>query len=149
VALVAACGQAATPGASPHRTTSLPTTTPIVGLTDADRAARELWLAAGPADYRFTVDVRCFCPTAEPVEVTVSDGQVVSARPAPPEYWSAVVVPVPDLFRLVGELRGSADSVDVSYDAELGFPTDISVDRITEAVDDEVSYVVTDLTPLG
>jgi len=147
VAALAACGQAATPGATPA-VASTATAEPVPGLTEADAVSYALWQLAGPADYRFTVDVQCFCPAAQPVEVTVRDGAVISVKPSPPEFWSEVVVPVPDLFRLVGELRGTADVVDVTYDAEAGYPTTIAVDRITEAVDDEVSYVVTAFTPL-
>jgi hypothetical protein len=120
----------------------------IPGLTEVDAAAYERWQTSGPSDYRFTVDVQCFCPVGKPVVVTVRDGQVTSVQPEPPEYWSKVVVPVPDLFQLVADTRATADVVDVSYDRALGYPTIISVDRIKQAVDDEVAYVVTDFAPL-
>jgi hypothetical protein len=147
--LLAACGQAATPGVTPVATGSESTAEPVLGLTDADTVAYDQWQSVGPSSYRFTVAVQCFCPVAKPVEVTVRDGEVVSLKPEPPEFWSDAMVPIPELFQLVGSLRGSADVVDVSYDGALGYPTTIAVDRITEAVDDEVAYVVTDLTPLG
>lgn len=146
---LAACGQATTTAVPPAATSSPSESEPIPGLNAADTVAHDRWQSAALGDYRFTVDVRCFCPGSKPVEVTVRDGEVVSLEPAPPEFWSEVVVPVPDLFRLVGDLRGSADVVDVTYDSELGYPTTIAVDRITEAIDDEVSYVVTDFAPLS
>ncbi len=148
--LLTACGQAATPGVTPLATGSASSPTELIpGLNKTDAAAFDQWQSAGPTDYRFSVDVQCFCPGAELVAVTVREGEVTGVDPEPPEFWSVAVVPIPDLFRLVGELRGTADIVDVTYDEDLGYPTVISVDRITQAIDDEVRYVVTDFSPLG
>jgi hypothetical protein len=146
---VAGCGQAPTPEVAPSASGAPSPTASIPGLDEADAAAYQRWQAAGLTDYRFSVDVQCFCPVAKPVVVTVRDGQVTSARPEPLEFWSDVVVPVPDLFQLVADTRDTADVVEVAYDAELGYPKTISVDRVQAAIDDEVAYVVTHFAPLG
>jgi hypothetical protein len=39
--------------------------------------------------------------------------------------------------------------VDVDYDAELGYPKQIDVDYMVDAIDDEACYTVSDFEPLG
>jgi hypothetical protein len=139
---LSACGDAAQPPAGTEPSASAP------ALEGRDAAAYERWLAAGIDDYRFAVDVLCFCVEQSPIVVTVRDGVVVSVEPEDPEYWGEVAVAVPDLFALVVDAREEYDRVEVTYDRLLGYPREIFEDRIEQAVDDEVTFAIRDFEPL-
>ena len=46
------------------------------------------------------------------------------------------------LFDLAAQNLSEADQVEVTYDAQFGYPSAIRVDFIKMAVDDEISYYV-------
>ena len=144
--LLAACGQASPPvGGS----TSPTATTTAFALQGEDAVAYQRWLDAGIADYRFSVQAQCFCPQVDPAVVTVRDGAVVSVEPSGSFVWPEVMVAVPDLFVSIDDARDKYDEVDVTYDEQLGYPRRIFEDRIGNAIDDEVTFVVSDFEQLG
>jgi hypothetical protein len=114
-------------------------------------SARARWTAASVTDYEVTVHRSCFCPTEmdTPVIVTVRGGVVVGRRYATTnaavsaqfaQYFPAV----DGLFGVVDDaLARHADTLDAHYDAQLGFPTLVSIDYVKDAVDDELSVDVT------
>lgn len=51
---------------------------------------------------------------------------------------------IDDLFAQLDRDKKSADEVKVTYDAVWGFPSQVAVDEITNAIDDEHTYGVTD-----
>jgi hypothetical protein len=121
----------------------------------ADAEAR--WAAAGLSDYRYRLQVGCFCPPplTEPVIVEVRGGapsRITNAQ-------SGVELPlkdferyagVPSLFELIrAAQQNGADKLEVAYDAVLGYPTRISVDYVEQATDDELSLLMSDLAPLS
>lgn len=112
-------------------------------------ANQALWLQKAPNDYVLTLERQCFCPSAR-YEITVRDGVVgmvtkdgVAVGPAEVQGLPKTV---PELFALVAALPAGA-AADVSYDPDLGFPTNISVDSVPNAVDDEYSILVHSLKP--
>lgn len=116
------------------------------------RAARRRWETAGRLSYSFTLSRSCECTPemAGPVRVTVQDGAVVSrvyvsgGGPVPPVLESAFPS-IDGLFELIEEaLRQNAYSLDVRYDATLGYPTIISVDYDRQIADDEFVHIVSD-----
>jgi Family of unknown function (DUF6174) len=53
---------------------------------------------------------------------------------------------IPELFDRIGDSTG-ADSFDVAYDADCGFPRTFSADPSRNSVDDEFGFQVLDLRP--
>jgi hypothetical protein len=110
---------------------------------------------SGPDDYAYTLNVGCFCPYVGPLRITVQDDAVVDVRQLDPrEDQGNVETLINEWARTLAELeaevdraRREADKVEVEYDPVFGFPTSISIDWIRDAVDDEISYTVSDYTP--
>lgn len=119
---------------------------------ELDRA-RARWAAQNTLSYDYVLEVLCFCPFSEdgPVRVTVSNGAVVSRirvrDDAPVDSTAAgAFVSIDELFEIIGRaLDSGAASISAVYDAALGYPLEISIDYIRNAVDDEVSWRASDL----
>ena len=116
--------------------------------------AREKWDRQGIDSYSFTIREICFCPIelGGPFRVVVRDGRPVSitrvetGEAAAPE--GHVPVTIDQLFAITREAMREADEVEVDYDPTYGFPASVRIDRIENAVDDEVYYEATDFQPL-
>lgn len=112
---------------------------------------RDKWTSSGVSHYTFELTISCFCPFFEvnPVTVEVKDGKIVSmtdasGQPLKEEFAQTFeeAATVEGLFAIAEENIANADEVEVTYDAQYGFPASIVVDRIKLAVDDEISYHV-------
>jgi len=112
---------------------------------------RAKWDSLGVAHYRYELTISCFCPFRDvmPVTVEVKDGQIVSltdvnGQPLPEEFRATFekAATVEGLFAVAEENLSNADQVEVTYDAQYGFPASIVADRIKMAVDDEIAYYV-------
>ncbi len=105
--------------------------------------------------YRYTLEVDCFCPWGR-FDVVVRNGEVVQSRRVGSGGFGGSGVPpggltIDGLFTVVSQARGSsppADNVTVSYDERYGYPQRISIDQFVDAVDDEISYTVSDFQVL-
>jgi hypothetical protein len=120
-------------------------------LADDLRRAEARWTRASVLDYQVVVRNSCFCGYTRPVRLTVSDGVVVSkvdaetGEPAPP---FANARDIPELFDLIRDaLARDAYSLNVTYDADYGFPVQINIDYIGNAVDDELNVSVSGFQP--
>lgn len=119
--------------------------------TSVAQGPRATWADAGIDAYTITIERMCFCPDVGPYEVTVEDGEAVSVTKdgddVPLDDASLATWPltVEDLFAEGDEAERTADEVTIVYDETLGYPTKIFIDRIENAIDDEMSYVVRDL----
>lgn len=116
-------------------------------------AARARWEANGPRVYTFEVQRTCFCPSeyvrrmrievtdgAVSTAVYVDDGEPVPARIEPPS--------IEMLFdEIQSAIDGGAHRLDASYDPTLGYPVDVSIDPIAEAVDEEQAFRVFGVDP--
>jgi len=117
------------------------------------------WEGQDISHYRFTVAVSCFCPFAN-VEVTyeVLNGQVVnqSVQSSPDNPVDEALVSdfyqsyntIEKIFDYVGGAINDADETTIEYDPTYGFPTDISVDWIKQAVDDEMYLTLSNFKAL-
>lgn len=126
----------------------------IVGCsTGPDRdeaflAAKARWAAQNVSSYEIVVRRSCFCATTDPVKVTVVNGQVTArvfttdGQPVPANLI-AYYPDVPGLFDLVEDGYDRAASINVTFDAEYGFPASTVIDYIANAVDDEVAISAT------
>jgi len=111
--------------------------------------ARARWAQSNANDYMFDLQRSCFCASAfvRPVRIEILDGVVSSAvyvdtgDPLPPPLTS-----VPTIEDLFDEIRDALDrmafSVIAAYDADLGYPTSVSIDNIENAIDDEMAFSV-------
>lgn len=116
--------------------------------------ARERWEEVGPSSYRTVVSRLCFCPSTGPVVVTVRPSgvtrvyQETPAAAVPPQDLEAYPT-VEEAFAIVQEAFDQrADRVDVRYDSVTGAPLEIYIDRVEEAVDEEVRYELSAPEPL-
>jgi hypothetical protein len=93
-----------------------------------------------------------------PLTVEVLDNQITSLIGADgtlildtdPNYaYFAEYATIDGLFtKLEADLNGEADEVTVTYDPAYGFPSEITIDQIKEAVDDELYLAVTNFEVL-
>ena len=111
--------------------------------------ARRAWSRQGITSYRFTVNVLCFCIERGPFAVVVEQGRVVSvtdAEGAPRTPNEFVPLTVEALFAKVEDaIDRDAHDLEVRYDPRLGYPLEIAIDFVELAIDDEVTYVASDL----
>jgi len=112
------------------------------------------WSDANIPHYRYELSIGCFCPFRDqmPLKVEVQNGEIVSMI----NSTGTVVTKTDPSFenfsryatidRLFTELDSDsvrkADVVTVKYDSTYGFPTEINIDFIKTAMDDELSLNV-------
>jgi hypothetical protein len=113
---------------------------------------RDKWRAQGLTTYSFTLHQVCFCGINGPVRVVVVNGSAVNAtmisngQSVDPRFVSSIE----SLFDFIQ--RGIANHsavLEVTYDPARGFPTRIVSDGSKSAVDDEVTYEVSDVQPIA
>ena len=118
--------------------------TATAGANDRQAQLRELernqklWTGQHLRNYRFRLRVRCFCPAAgQVVTVTVRNG-----RPHGATGSQRHLDTVPEMFTALRTalIDEHAGKVAVRYDARLGFPRSASIDRIENAIDDEIGW---------
>ena len=113
---------------------------------------RDRWAQQKPADYRYTWANGCFCPASAtgPFIVTVH-GDAVTVEPkkvgglAP---MAQLKPSIDDAFATAAQALDKADDVTIAYDATYGYPTSIGIDWVKNAVDDEESVTISDLSPI-
>jgi len=113
--------------------------------------SRARWFNRGVTDYQFTIARLCECApeSSGPVVVEVRNGVVSERKYASgisvdPQY-SDLFTSVPGLFDLIDEaIRRDAAGLAVRYNGSFGYPESIQIDWVAGAVDDEVSYHITD-----
>jgi hypothetical protein len=107
------------------------------------------------ADYSYDLEVQCFCPVmGQPIRVTVTGGEVTDAvfttkadgvaRGAQAtEEW--LRLSIDDVLREAAD--PSYDKVDVTWPEGTDHPEKVAIDRMENAIDDEVTYVISNVTP--
>lgn len=114
--------------------------------------ARDRWIDRAPESYAFTMQLTCFCVAIQPMRVTVVNGAVVSVRPVGSDEeldarYRGPFVPIPELFELVSSaIDRPAYRIQAEYDPVLGFPTDVFIDYMKDAVDEEYGFLVHGVT---
>lgn len=112
------------------------------------------WPEFAADDYTYRLEVLCFCPLTGPLEVTVADGKVTAAtRLQKPGKGKEA----PEFARLtINDIIAKANDpsvfeADVTWPAGTDHPTKIAIDQIENAVDDEVTYTISDVqvTPVS
>jgi len=116
------------------------------------------WQDATISHYRFNLFVGCFCAFSEdmPLTVEVQDGEVVSMKSqsgneidAPNREFLQKYATIDRIFaELDTDINGAADEVIVTYDATYGFPEQVNIDFVKEAIDDELALTLSGFEPL-
>ncbi len=114
---------------------------------------RARWEAARVTSYTFRFERSCYCatPWVRPMRIQVRDGAVVEAVFADDGEPLPAEIEPPTIELLFDEVQSAIDreahSIMASYDPVLGYPTDVSIDLIEEAVDEEMAFRVPSLEP--
>lgn len=121
--------------------------------------ARAQWANQGMVDYNVKTRRFCFCaPRAEDnVQVTVRDGQVVGALGQ--DESGAYEIPIEDtsmedwytvdgMFERIEANLTSADRIDVVFDAQRGFPSELAFDYIVVSAEEGEYFEMWDFEPL-
>jgi len=118
---------------------------------------RAKWDGQGVTHYRYQLNISCFCPFKDimPVTVETQDGEIVSLTDVKGQVLGAEfrstfekAATVEGLFTLAQDALQGADKVSITYDSQFGFPSSIVIDWIKLAMDDEISYYVTNFEVL-
>jgi hypothetical protein len=118
------------------------------------------WQDANISHYRFELNVGCFCAfrSQMPATVEVQGGEIVSITGADgnpiliSDPLNEYVLRVATIDRLFSELESDsfkeADKLTVTYDSTYGFPSEIIIDFIELAIDDELYLSASAFEPL-
>lgn len=113
---------------------------------------RAAWNSKHITSYDYTLRINCFCLfEGQPYRVQVRDGAitgVLKGDGSPADTLTVRYIPTVDsLFATVRRALDSKEaSVRVSYDQDLHYPTDVWIDWIPDAADDEIGYIASSLT---
>lgn len=131
----------------PVARTETPAPDPKQSLIDEYARNVATWQMAGISRYGFTYTPFCFCSLG--THMVVGDGGViridgVAIDSSTPES-EGVPAGVPGVFDLVRRAI-DGDSVTVRYDPRTGVPIAMDSDPVANAIDDELTFKVTDWT---
>lgn len=131
----------------PVARTETPAVDPKQPLIDEYARNVATWQKAGISRYGFTYTPFCFCPLG--THSVVGDGSVIridglAIDSSTPES-KGVPAGVPGLFDLVRRAI-DGDSVTIRYDPRTGVPVAMDSDPVANAIDDELTFKVTDWT---
>ena len=116
-----------------------------------------LWESQAIDDYRYTLQVGCFClvDVTRPVIVEVKDGQVATityaedgtaADPALFERYDSIE----KLFAIINEAEAQEPArLDVTYDEATGVPQSVVIDISEQMADEELYLEVSDFEALA
>ena len=118
---------------------------------------RALWEASRAGDYSFVLTPICFCPQdlLDPVRISVLGGVVASVAyaesgKAPDHDGYGRYVTIDDLFDTIQEaIDRKAAQVAVTYDPEIGYPTDTKLDYDARMADEEYRFTASDYSSGG
>jgi hypothetical protein len=123
-------------------------------LTDNEK----LWENQGLRNYDFTLERQCFCPEdwRGPVNIKVRNGTVESVTyltgTASTEEKFSNADTIDKLFTILknaytgkGTFAQKADIINVTYDAQKGYPSTFFIDVSQTIADEEQGYTITNL----
>jgi hypothetical protein len=134
-------GDTATDPATKSDTTTEPTDPPDVGS----------YPELDATDYTYLLEQQCYCPLTGPVKVTVEDGEVTSSVILKGGQGMKKGSVAPDYLHLsINDVIARANdtgaaAVVVDWPDGQDWPNKVSVDQIADAVDDEVTYLISDV----
>lgn len=115
-------------------------------------ASRTRWNALDWENYDMRIRRMCYCVGAGEYDVMVRNDSVVYAQSVEeqeyrldPAWWNEVFPTVDGLIDMAERAQREAGSVEIAWDAN-GWPTTLSIDWITQAIDDEMYFAVESVT---
>ncbi|MBW4612287.1 MAG: hypothetical protein KME21_03235 [Desmonostoc vinosum HA7617-LM4] len=120
------------------------------------RINRRLWNQQRIYNYRYTLSRSCFCTEEArgPVIIEVRNGRttsikyVATGKPANPELFRQYST-VPKLFNIIRDaIAQRVSSLNVEYNSQLGYPTQINIDFKSQVADEELFLTVENLQVL-
>ena len=124
-------------------------TSPLAPERSALGEARAAWAANAPDAYTYQFRRICFCggEVTRAVWIDVAAGVVVSVVPVddgPPLQTPIDEYPtIDELFEEIQDaIDADAHQLLATYDEERGYPVDVSIDFILEAIDEEMGFQV-------
>ena len=139
---------------------TLPAVLSCTGAVPGELTENEqLWKAQGLSTYDFTVARSCFCPedwrgpvnvqvrNGVPVSETyVSDGtEVTEGKFDNADTIEELFAMLKDAYSGTGDFNQKAESITVTYDPKMGYPSDFFIDVSQMIADEEQGYTVTNL----
>lgn len=130
---------------------------------DQVRSAQKKWNAVNPQDYTYQYQSLCFCAFTDEVRIVVRADSVIDVQNITTNETIMVAVAGTDIEAPIHEFYPSsfftinqffdrlevqipvADDSEVSFDRSTGMPIEISFDYIVEAIDDEITYLFSNL----
>jgi hypothetical protein len=119
--------------------------------------ARARWEDSGLADYDYTFTRGCFCPEefVGPYQVSLRTGEVAGATFGGTDLfdidileigrYEEIIKSVDGVFAEIERALREADSFNAEYHPVLGYPTNVYIDWIANAADEEVGYTIANL----
>jgi hypothetical protein len=118
-------------------------------LTATTTANRAIWEKAAIANYEYVYQRSCFCGAdfIRPLRIQVRNGTVsaVSFYDTGEAVTDTTLGPFPTIDGVFDDLQSQllqAHDVNAAFDPRLGFPTQYSVDREANVVDEEYSIAI-------
>jgi hypothetical protein len=124
----------------------------LVGQASSEvEQAQDKWQNTNISHYRYELAISCFCIFSQdmPLVIEVKDGEVVSM-----EYKSGKEIDatnmelfqrydsIDKIFAELEKAQSEAERVEVTYDEKYGFPTQITIDQVEQAADDELYLTI-------
>lgn len=115
---------------------------------DAYNSNLAKWQAANIHDYQFTYSTYCFCAPFQNVVVIVKQDKVNSAFYQEsgeylPEDQLTGLPTIDSLFNIIDDaISRNAYKLTANYNGDYGYPTDVSIDYLQNAVDEEFAFSV-------
>jgi Family of unknown function (DUF6174) len=114
---------------------------------------RVLWNSKNLSNYSYTLQRSCFClpDYTKAIRLEVRGGALTSAKYVDsgtdvPDTIRPNIFKIESFFDLIDSTQAKGGKVDgLKFDAMLGYPTQMSLDPIPLAADDEISYKLSDL----
>ena len=131
---------------------SEPTSAPISAASQNLINNQTRWTAAGIDNYEFVYQRICFCPPKYtiPALIEVRDGTVWSVEYQDSEIHldapdTTTFSTIPELFDVLTDAHErNAVKVNVTFNADLGYPEDADIDYAANIVDEELRFTVTE-----
>ncbi len=111
---------------------------------------RERWASRGITNYRYVLQIRCFCPpeSVQPVMIEVQDNKVVSitsaqdSKPVDAQGFQRNDT-IDKLFDRIQEaFDNNAYIIEAKYNPDFGYPRRVFVDYDERIVDEEMQFEI-------
>jgi hypothetical protein len=117
---------------------------------------RSLWASKNLTSYGYTMQRSCFCPegSGKAMRLEVRDGNLTSIKyletgAVVPENLRPKIFKIEAFFDLIDSTLAKGGTVEnLAFDATFGYPTQMNLDPIPLAADDETSYSLANLKAL-